>query len=290
MKYVFSQSIRGGSRAFRDYVTDEAGYVWFGDEYKRKSDRVRREIWVDFDCADGTTHKKKLLVDQRQIVFYSKKYAARARAKRETALLKAQKIVGNPSAYTRATSYGALKYVMNVEEDSQTGELRPAKAGKPCLNLEAIREEERYDGYYAIVTNLFDGEGEKDSYSDGQVIDMYRGLWRIEDSFRVTKSELEARPVYLSREDRIRAHFLICYVALVILRLIQKRTGHAHSPASLIEAMNRISCSHEGGNLFLFDYRSDVSDALGDAFGIDFTKKRLSRKEIKKVLGEAKKD
>jgi transposase len=87
----------------------------------------------------------------------------------------------------------------------------------------------------------------------------------------------------------IRAHFLICYVALVILRLIQKRTGHVHSTASLIEAMNRISCSHEGGILFLFDYRSDVSDDIGNAFGLDFSMQRLTRAEIKKNIGSVKK-
>ena len=96
--YVFSQSIRGGSQAFKDYIVDESGYEWFGDDHKRKSRIARREIQVDFERKDGTTHKKKLLVDQRQIVFYSKKYAVRAKAKREAALLKAKRIIENPSA------------------------------------------------------------------------------------------------------------------------------------------------------------------------------------------------
>jgi hypothetical protein len=286
--YVFSQSIRGGSKAFKEYVADEAGYEWFGEEYKRKSRVERREIQVDFDRKDGTTYKKKVLVDQRQIVFWSGKYAVRSKAKREAALLKAQKIIGNPSAYTRATSYGALKYVMNVEVDKDTGEIKESK-GTPCFNIDAIREEEKYDGYYAIVTNLFDEGKDKGKYGDGKIIDIYRGLWRVEDSFRVTKGELEARPIFLSREDRIKAHFLICFISLVIVRLMQKKTGHAHSPEDLIEALNNISCSHEGGNLFLFDYRSDVSDDLGNAFGIDFTRQRLTRADVKKNIGAAKK-
>ena len=286
--YIFSQTIRGGSQMFKEYVIDEAGYQWLGDEYKWKSRVERREIQVDFDRRDGTTHKKKVLVDQRQIVFYSEKYAVRSRALREAALAKAGKIVANPSAYTRAMSYGALKYIMNVEVDKNTGEIMEAKTGKPCLNFDAIEEEEKYDGYYAIVTNVFDEGKDKGKYGDGQIIDIYRGLWRVEDAFAVTKGDLETRPLFLSRKDRIKAHFLICFISLVIVRLIQKKTGFKHSPEKLINAMNALSCSHEGGNLYLFDYRSEVSDALGEAFGLDFTRQRLTRAEIKKNIGEAK--
>ena len=285
--YVFSQSIRGSSAAFKAYVVDEDGYEWNGEEYKRKSRVERREIQVDFDRKDGTTHKKKVFVDQRQIVFYSKKYAVRAKAKREAALLKAKKLIDNPAAYTRATAYGCLKYVMNVEFDKDTGEIKES-AAKPCFDFEAIAEEEKYDGYYAIVTNLFEMEKDKWKYDDGKIIDLYRGLWRVEDSFRVTKSELESRPLYVSREDRIRAHFLTCFISLVIVRLIQKKTSYAYSSEKLIETVNAISCSHEGGNLYLFDHRSDISDALGKAFDTDFSKIRLTRAEIKKNLAAVK--
>lgn len=285
--YVFSQSIRGGSKDFKAYVINEDGYVWQGDEYKRKSRICRREIQVDFKRPDGKTYKKKVLVDQRQIVFYSKKYAVRAQAKREAAIVKAQKIANNPSAYTRATSYGALKYVKNVQVDKKSGEITPT-GGIPLLDYDVIREEEQYDGYYCIVTNLFDEGKDGGRFTDEKVIDIYRGLWRIEDSFRVTKSDLEARPIRLSREDRIKAHFLTCFISLVIVRLIQKRTGNCHSAARLIDAMNAISCSHLSENLFLFDYRSEISDALGKAFEIDFANQFLTRAEIKNILAVAK--
>jgi transposase len=104
----------------------------------------------------------------------------------------------------------------------------------------------------------------------------------------VTKSELETQPIYLSRADRIKAHFLTCFISLVIVRLIQKKTDNTYSAEKLIETMNAISCSHEGGNLYLFDHRSEISDALGMAFGIDFTRKRLSRAEIKKIIANVK--
>jgi transposase len=287
--YVFSQSIRGGSKAFKEYVVNETGYEWFGDEYKRKSRIERREIQVDFERKDGSTYKKKVLVDQRQIVFYSEKYAVRSRAKREAVIKKARKIIDNPSAYTKATSHGALKYIMNVELDKDTGEIKEANKGKPCFDLDAIKEEEKYDGYYAIVTNVFEERENKGKFDDGKIIDIYRGLWRIEDSFGVTKAELETRPIFLSREERIRAHLLICYISLVIVRLIQKRTGYKHSPEKLIKAMNDVSCSHEGGNLYLFDHRCNVSDDLAQAFGLDFSMQRLTRAQIKKNIGAVKK-
>jgi hypothetical protein len=125
-------------------------------------------------------------------------------------------------------------------------------------------------------------------YSDDNIIKMYQGLWKIEDSFRVTKSELKARPVFVWNKKRIHGHFLSCYISLVILRLIEKRMGREYPAGQIIEAMKNICCSPETENLFLFDYRTDVTDALGAAFGIDFTRKRLSRSDIKKVLAEAK--
>lgn len=286
--YVFSQSIAGGSADFKKYVINSDGYKWHGDKFKKKSRIERREINVDFERNDGTIHKKKVLVDQRQIVFYSEKYAARSKAKREAIIQKAYKIIDNPSAYTKATSYGAMKYIKNIEFDKDTGEFKPAKE-IPYFDIEKLREEEKYDGYYAIVTNIFDEGENKGKFPDEKIIEIYRGLWRIEDSFRITKEDLETRPVYLTREERIRAHFLTCYLSLVIIRLIQKEMGYKYSPALLIEAMNNLSCSNEAGNLFLFDYRSDITDDLAQTFGIDFTKLRMTRQEIKKNLSEVKK-
>ena len=194
----------------------------------------------------------------------------------------------NPAEFSRATSFGALKYVKNIEIDKETGEIKQIKA-KPCFNFDKLREDEKYDGYYAIVTNVFDEGKDKGRFGDDKIIDIYHGLWRIEDAFRLTKHDLETRPVYLSRADRIHGHFLVCYIALVIMRLIQKKTEFRHSPAKLIEAMNRISCSNESENLYLFDYRSEVTDDLGRALELDFTKQRLTRGEIKKYLGAVKK-
>ncbi|CEO88327.1 hypothetical protein SSCH_1760001 [Syntrophaceticus schinkii] len=121
------------------------------------------------------------------------------------------------------------------------------------------------------------------------MIDTYRGLWQIEETFRVTKGVLETRPVYVSLEDHINAHFLTCFLALTILRIMQKKTGRLFSAERIVECLNKISCSNEQDNVYLFDYRSVISDAIGQALGIDFTNKRLTLGAIKKSFGSSQK-
>jgi transposase len=152
----------------------------------------------------------------------------------------------------------------------------------PVLDTAFLKEEEKYDGYYAIVTSELDK-------SDNWIIDTYRGLWKIEESFGITKSELEARPVFVSRKDHIEAHFLSCFIALVIARLLQKKTGGKFPLRQMLESLNKVSCSLENANWYLFSFRSKVSDAIGNALGIDFSKKRLRLSSIKKIIADAKK-
>ncbi len=90
-------------------------------------------------------------------------------------------------------------------------------------------------------------------------------------------------------EDYIDAHFLTCFIALTVIRVIQKIMKRKYSTAAIIDCLRRISCSLEDRNLYIFDYRSEISDAVGEAFAIDFTLKRLRLGEIKKILGGTKK-
>ncbi len=168
-----------------------------------------------------------------------------------------------------------------MEFDKETGEILEGKQ-LPYFDYDKLAEDEKYDGYYAIVTSEL-------QMSDKEIIDTYRGLWEIEETFKITKSTLETRPVYVSREDRINAHFLTCFIALVTLRLLQKKTNRQYSAARMIECLKKISCSNEQDNLYLFDYRSEISDAIGNAFGIDFTRRRQRLGEIKNILAKSKK-
>ena len=125
--------------------------------------------------------------------------------------------------------------------------------------------------------------------ADARVIEIYRGLSDIEDNFKVAKSDLDIRPVQVTREDRINAHVLTCFISLVIIRLIQKKTGYKFTPDQINTCLNNISCSLEHENIYLFDYRTHISDEIGKAFGIDFTNKRQSLSEIKNILALMKK-
>lgn len=281
--YVFSFSVKGGADSFKEYVLDDKGYVGADGapaekdaSFKIKSRVIARDINVSL--KSGRTAKK--TVYEKQVVFWARKYADKARAERQELVKKAMELVRDPGKYERATSYGAAKYVKNVQFDKETGEV--IKGRKASFDFEKLAEDEKYDGYYSIVTSEL-------NMPDGDIIDTYRGLWEIEETFKVTKGTIEARPVYVSREDRIGAHFLICFIALVIIRLIGKKTDRKYSPEKIIECLNRISCSNEQDNLYLFDYRSKVSDAVGDALGVDFTRKRLRLGEIKNILATSKK-
>ncbi len=275
--YVFSMSVRGADKELKDFVLNEKGYQWLGEEYKRKSRLYPRTILV----TSTSGRKLKKSVDEKQVVFYSEKYDRRAKAERATAIAKAKDLIAHPGKYTRATSYGAAAYIKNIDFDKKTGEI--VKTGKAFeLDEEKLREEEAFDGYYVIVTSEM-------SESDDRIIEMYRGLWRIEESFRVTKSDLEARPVYVSTEAHIEAHFLTCFIALVIARILELKTGHEHSIPKMLESLKRAECSHAQRNYYLFDYYDDVLESIGSKTGIDFSARIRSLAEIKNIFAEAKK-
>ena len=285
--YVFGQSVLGGAGDLKKWIIDDNGYtpVYEDEEgkvlkYKRKSAIVDRVIDVSV-IRDGKEATRKEQVKQKIVAFYSEKYAIRQKAKREDVIIKAYHIMQDPAAYSKATHYGALKYLKNIEIDKKTGKIKEQKA-KPVFDFDKLAEEEKYDGYYAIVTNQF-------SMPDDEIIDIYHGLWQIEDCFRITKSDIDTRPVYVSREDHIKAHFLTCFISLTIIRLIQKRLGGKYPVGQILEALRNISCSRESENFYLFDYRNDITEALGEGFGLDFNKERLTRGEIKKYLAMVKK-
>jgi transposase len=283
--YVFSFSVRGGAAKFQEYVLDESGYVDANgkpavddSDYKVKSRLEARDISVTM--SDGK--KKTKQVYEKQVVFWNRKYYNKARAERAEVLAKAETLIKNPGKFTKATTYGAAAYVLNIDYDKKTGEVREKDGKALLLDESKIAEEERFDGYYAIVTSEL-------HMTDSEIIDIYRGLWEIEETFKITKSDLAARPVHLQEYDHIDAHFLICFVSLVIIRLIQKETGKKYSAATIIECLNKIECMHEFENIYLFGHRSALSEELGKTFGIDFSKKRLRLDEIKKILGDVKK-
>jgi transposase len=282
--YIFSQSVRGGSKDLKAYVLSAAGYSKPTDEgFKVKSRVCPAKVKITAGTTKSGNKSKKTITleEQKQVVFYSPKYAERASKKREAVLEKAKELISDPTKYSRATSYGAIGYVQNLEFDEDTGEILKTNK-KLVLDYSKIEDEAKYDGFYAIITS-------ETTMSDDQIIKTYRGLWQIEDTFKLTKSTLCTRPVYVYLREHIAGHFLVCFIALVLLRLLELRLGNQFSAERIVEAMRETTCTRLGDNHYLFHYANDVTDALNAALQTDFGKRVMSLNDIRKSLSDTKK-
>ena len=131
------------------------------------------------------------------------------------------------------------------------------------------------------MTSEFDDPDEK-------TIDRYRELWHIEESFKITKSVLDTRPVFLSTFEHINAHFLVCFISLLIVRIVEKRLNCKYTVDKITETLRSVSCSHLDQNAWLFDFADDVTDDMNTVFGTDFGRKIMTLQEIKSNLAQSK--
>lgn len=277
--YVYGQSIRGADTEFKRWVLEQDGYITTmeknkdGEEipFKHKSRLYAKEITKN---DSNGVRRLKMTIYQKQLVYYSEKYAKKQKYEREKAVAKAMDLVKNPANYTKATSQGCTAYINHISFSKDTGEIANGK--ELSINEEKIAEEALYDGYYSIVTS------EKE-LSDKEIRDIYKGLWEIEESFKIIKSEFKTRPVFVSTEDHIQAHFLICFVTLVIMRVLEQLIGKCHSVRQIRDSLVNYSCSYLDQNYYLFDYRDDVILTMEKAFGLDLSKKIMPLSEIKRI-------
>lgn len=280
--YVMSLSVRGANSDLKAYVLNEDSYVYNDDKtYKKKFRLSPREIIITKKDSFGKTIKIKQNVDEKQVVFWSADYAKRAKAERQPAIDKAKDLIGNVQKYNKKNCVGASKYVKHLVFDKNTGEIIEAKS-QLSLDEDKIAEEEKLDGYYMIVSSEFDK-------TDDEIIDIYRGLWRIEETFKVTKSELDARPVYVSRKEHIEAHFLTCFISLVLARVLQHKLGKKYSVGKILDSLSKCNCSNYHENYYLFDYYDIVLKDIGNILNINFSLKNRTLQDIKKNLSCSKK-
>ena len=276
--FVLSQSLRGtrSDAGMKAWATSGDGWTTAGEDFRMKSMQGWKTLHLRAeDTADGRARDERVPV--KWIALWSGKYDRRAKAERARVIERARDLVAHPGRHARHTHHGAASYVRNVAFDDDGS---VATNRELSIDEGAIAEAERYDGYYLICTSEV-------GWDDGRVLDTYRELWRIEESFRVTKSELEARPVFVWTTPRIEAHFLTCYVGLVILRLLQRATGiHASRIREEIAAM---SCSALCANWWLFDHRTDESDAMLEAVGVpELRRKNMRTGEVRAAFAKAK--
>lgn len=278
--YIYGQSVLSADKEFKAWVLNPDGYIHTketdkdGEEviFTHKSRVYAKTIQLENQQGKRTL---KMTIYQKQLVYFSKKYAEKQKKERELVLAKAKDLIANPGKYTRATSIGAAGYIKNIKFVKETGEIPDGI--NLSLNLEKITEEEKYDGFYSIVTS-------EKNLSDKEIRDIYKGLWEIEKSFKIIKSEFRARPVYLRTENHINAHFLICFVSLLILRVLEYKLDKKYSVKKIRDSLISYSCSHLDQNYYLFDYRDEILQSLEGVFGIDLGNKIMAKSEIKKIL------
>ena len=294
--FIFSQKIRGADQELQRFVLDQEGYAevkgvvnqadaWAEKEENKdkpaffmKSRPYPQEFWV----THGDDKKRKIPLDVKQIVCYNELYARRQKHKRAAVLEKAQKIVNHPHRYNKRDAKGALRYIKDIEYHPETGECLDSKK-LPYLDLEKIAEDEKYDGYYAIITSEV-------GMPDSEIVKIYHGLWEIEHSFRITKNDLKTRPVHLSLEKRINAHFLTCFIALLILRLLSKRLGEKYAPEQIIQSLKQYQACYIKDNVFRSTYYDPIIQDASAALGLVLNRRFLTVGDIRQLVADSKKE
>lgn len=251
--YVYGQSVRGADAEFKAWVLG-GGYQTetFLDEdgsrvsFIHKSRIHPRTIQVNVTVPGQKKKKKKpVSIDQKQMAYYSEKYAKKQKHDREIMVARAKDLIAHPKKYDKVTAAGSGAYVKNIAFDKSTGEVVDGR--ELSLNEDRIAEEEKYDGYYSIVTSEL-------NMSDSEIRDIYRGLARIEETFKISKSEFESRPVFVWTNAHIEGHFATCFTALVLIRLLQIKLGRNYPIGKTIESLRKYNCTQIDNTLFQFVY------------------------------------
>ena len=253
--FVFSQILKGtkGQRYIGKMLD---AYGWrFNEEETYKYKLFEEEY--DGKDKDG----KKVIRKRKVLIYWNKAEADMAKRKREEKLGKAAKSVKN-NAYS--IKKGVDEYTKDNIIDKETGELLENIAKQRSIDIEKAESDALYDGYFCIITSELD-------YDERKIREVYGGLWRIEQSFRIMKSDLYARPVFVSKNEHIRAHFLICFLALLVIRIIQHRMGDgALSAERIARALNAATCRVLSGGVIHLD---DVGGAMSFKKRVDKTGK-----------------
>ena len=218
-------------------------------------------------------------LEQKLIVTYSIKYRDYQSKIRNSQILRAQKLIDtNPS---RVEKHNQNDYKRFIDKRNFTPDGEIANKEIFSIDTELILNEEAYDGFYAVCTNLEDDAS--------KIIKINKRRWEIEECFRILKSEFKARPVYLSRDDRIEAHFTTCFISLIIYRLLEKKLGEKYTCHEIIRELRDMNFYKIKGEGYIPTYtRNDFTDDLHKAFGFRTDYQIVSKKQIKNIFKETK--
>lgn len=205
--YLFAKSVRKADKGMKEWILDESGYVTInGGNFKYKSRILKRVA-----TSDGGKVKKEL--EEKVLVYWSRSFYEKEVKEKEKFMETLKKYSEDPNSIPSRKAKGLERYIRTEQADKKTGEILKTKEIR-SIDLEKIEKENELMGYYLLSTSKLDME-------QTDMINTYKGLTKIENCFRITKSELEARPVYVRKGGHINAHFLICFIALFMMRVIQ---------------------------------------------------------------------
>lgn len=277
-KFVTTQSIKKLKDFLQDFCLADEGWYMEGSsktyklsELDEKADYDKtffKDRWIN---EDG--------LEQHLIVTYSIKYKEYQKWIRERQIERAKKYVAAPSKLNKKNPNDPKRFV-DQEHCTADGEI----ANHPITSLdqEQIDKESRYDGFYAVCTDLEDGPS--------SIIRINQKRWEIEECFRIMKTEFKARPVYLSRKDRITAHFMTCFIALIIYRILEKKLDEAFTCEETIKTLRNMDMMILPGEGYIPTYtRTELTDALHDVFGFRTDYQIISQKNMRKILNQTKK-
>ena len=219
-------------------------------------------------------------MDETVIITYSPKYKAYQKKIREHQIERAIKIMQSPSKARKGKNPNDPARFIQKTSVTDDGEI--AQRSLYELDEERIMEEAMYDGFYAVVTNLEDDVRE--------IISINKRRWEIEENFRIMKSEFEARPVFVRREDRIKAHVLTCYISLMVYHLLEKKLGEEYTCNQILETlrnMNVTLLSKDSGYIPSYK-RTKLTDALHSVFGFRTDYEFISKATMRTIIKETK--
>ena len=218
-------------------------------------------------------------LDETLIVTYSPKYRNYQRKIRARQIERAEKMIENGKRKRGKNPNDPARF---IRKTSVTGDGEIAEKTIYELNSERIREEEMYDGFYAVITNIEDDPAE--------IIKINRRRWEIEENFRIMKTEFEARPVYVRRDDRIKAHFLTCFISLLVYRLLEKKLDEEYTCSQILETLRGMQMtllSKESGYIPSYE-RTELTDKLHAAFGFRTDFEFISKASMRSIIRATK--
>lgn len=275
--YIYSQTVRGANQSLKSYIKNDYGFEDIYDEYGQLEYRIKGfidpEALIRFE-HEGKKYQHK--VKQLQVVTWSKKYADKTRYEREKMISKARHLIKSPYSYTKDKLGSAASYLKEIKFD-KNGEVM-IDSSILILDEAKIKKESELDGYYLIVTSEL-------TMKPKDVLSAYRKHVYIEDIFKVAKLFLKIRPVHLQLKERIEAHVLTCYIALIVLRILETKVlKKKYSFHAIIDGIRSYQCAQIKPNTYFFFKYNELMNELASLSGANAKLETQTLSQIKKLF------